>query len=84
MVLHSIDRGHSGVDGVILLSPMRVQGHDSDDVKKLYNNSWNGIGHADIEVATTSEEERKYVLIDVKGIFDRKEAEALDFLYWRL
>ena len=26
----------------------------------------------------------KNVLIDVKGIFDRKEAEGLDYLYWRL
>jgi UDP-N-acetyl-D-galactosamine dehydrogenase len=26
----------------------------------------------------------KNVLIDVKGIFDRKEAEELDYLYWRL
>lgn len=26
----------------------------------------------------------KEVLVDVKGIFDRKEAESLDFLYWRL
>jgi UDP-N-acetyl-D-galactosamine dehydrogenase len=24
------------------------------------------------------------VLIDVKGIFDKKEAEELDYLYWRL
>ena len=26
----------------------------------------------------------KNVLIDVKGIFDRQEAEGLDYLYWRL
>ena len=26
----------------------------------------------------------KSVLIDVKGIFDRKEAELSDYLYWRL
>ena len=74
-----------GVDGVIFaVAHEEFKDMTLDDVKKLYNNSWNGIGYADIEVATTSEEERKYVLIDVKGIFDRKEAEALDFLYWRL
>ncbi|MBZ4644419.1 MAG: hypothetical protein JG767_2028, partial [Deferribacteraceae bacterium] len=27
---------------------------------------------------------RKQVLIDVKGIFDRKEAENMNYLYWRL
>jgi len=26
----------------------------------------------------------KNVLIDVKGIFNRKEAEKLEYLYWRL
>jgi UDP-N-acetyl-D-galactosamine dehydrogenase len=39
------------------------------------------------EVAATIEngcENNKNVLIDVKGIFDRKEAEGLDYLYWRL
>ena len=39
------------------------------------------------EVAATIEngcENTKNVLIDVKGIFDRKEAEELDYLYWRL
>jgi hypothetical protein len=39
------------------------------------------------EVAATIEngcEKNKNVLIDVKGIFDRKEAEELDYLYWRL
>jgi UDP-N-acetyl-D-galactosamine dehydrogenase len=39
------------------------------------------------EVAATIEngcENNKNVLIDVKGIFDRKEAEELDYLYWRL
>jgi UDP-N-acetyl-D-galactosamine dehydrogenase len=25
-----------------------------------------------------------YVLIDVKGIFDRHEAESMGYLYWRL
>lgn len=26
----------------------------------------------------------KHVLIDIKGIFSRKEAEKLNYLYWRL
>jgi len=39
------------------------------------------------EVAATIEgdcDSNKNVIIDVKGIFDRKEAEELDYLYWRL
>lgn len=39
------------------------------------------------EVAATIEngyENNKNVLIDVKGIFNRKKAEELDYLYWRL
>jgi len=40
------------------------------------------------EAAATSEDnttgEKTYVLIDVKGMFDREEAEESGFLYWRL
>jgi UDP-N-acetyl-D-galactosamine dehydrogenase len=54
------------------------------EVKKLYNNARNAVYGS--EAAATSEEARVYkdVLIDVKGIFDRKKAEELNFLYWRL
>ncbi len=54
------------------------------EVKKLYNNARNAVYGS--EAAATSEEAPAYkdVLIDVKGIFDRKEAEELNFLYWRL
>lgn len=54
------------------------------EVKKLYNNARNAVYGS--EAAATSEEACVYkdVLIDVKGIFDRKEAEELNFLYWRL
>ncbi|CCU83374.1 hypothetical protein PHOSAC3_10003 [Mesotoga infera] len=26
----------------------------------------------------------KHVLIDIKGLFDRKEAEEMNYIYWRL
>jgi UDP-N-acetyl-D-galactosamine dehydrogenase len=54
------------------------------EVKKLYNNARNAVYGS--EAAATSEEAPAYkdVLIDVKGIFDRKKAEELNFLYWRL
>jgi len=57
-----------------------------EDVKQLYNSIWNGDFRTTDEAAAAAEdpENDKYVLVDVKGLFDRKEAEALDFLYWRL
>ena len=57
-----------------------------EDVQKLYNNTRNGILRTDDEAAAALDDPNssKNVLIDVKGIFDRKEAEALDYLYWRL
>ena len=57
-----------------------------EDVQKLYNNIRNGIVRTDDEVAAALDDPNssKNVLIDVKGMFDRKEAEALNYLYCRL
>ncbi|MCF6460856.1 nucleotide sugar dehydrogenase [Clostridium sp. Cult3] len=58
-----------------------------EDIKKLYNQRWNGYSNVMDEVAATSELEDgspKYVLIDIKGMFNRKEAEDMNYLYWRL
>lgn len=58
-----------------------------EDIEKMYNNKWNGYSNKIDEVAATLELDEgniKYVLIDVKGMFDRKEAEEKGFLYWRL
>ena len=55
------------------------------DVKKLYNGNRNSVYTS--EAAATSEmdiESTKEVLVDVKGLFNRKEAEELNYLYWRL
>ncbi|WP_427337951.1 nucleotide sugar dehydrogenase [Caloranaerobacter sp. DY30410] len=57
-----------------------------EDLKKLYKSR---ILEADTieEVAATLDKDcdnGKQVLIDVKGIFDRKEAENMNYLYWRL
>ena len=42
-------------------------------------------GKDEVAVSLESENENgKYVLIDVKGMFNRKEAENKGFLYWRL
>lgn len=57
------------------------------NLKKMYRNVKNKYSEAIDEVAVASELEllqNKYVLIDIKGIFLRKEAEDLNYLYWRL
>jgi UDP-N-acetyl-D-galactosamine dehydrogenase len=52
------------------------------------NYLFNAINREQLEqVAATIDDDcdnTKNVLIDVKGIFDRKEAEKLNYLYWRL
>ena len=73
------------VDAVIFAVPHEeFKNIDLADVKKLYNSTRNGV-YAD-EAAATLEEKlsQQDVLVDVKGIFDRKEAENMNFLYWRL
>ena len=56
-----------------------------EDVKNLYNNNHNDV-YADEAAATLEGDPNrsKEVLVDIKGIFNRKEAEDMDFLYWRL
>lgn len=73
------------VDAVIFAVPHEeFKNIDLADVKKLYNSNRNGV-YAD-EAAATLEDKlsQQDVLVDVKGIFDRKEAENMNFLYWRL
>ncbi len=58
-----------------------------EDLKKMYRKTIN-VDLMDEVAATTDIAERnidsRYVLIDVKGIFNREEAEKLGYLYWRL
>lgn len=76
------------VDAVIFAVPHEeFKNIKLDDIKKLYNKRWNGHFYGKDEVAASLElenENDKYVLIDVKGMFNRKEAENNGFLYWRL
>ena len=76
------------VDAVIFAVPHEeFKSIELEDVKRMYNHRWNGYSDANEEVAATSETEiakYKYVLSDIKGIFDRKEAEKMNYLYWRL
>lgn len=54
------------------------------DVKKMYNNTRNGAYTEEAAATLEQDLDQRDVLIDVKGIFDRKEAEDMGFLYWRL
>jgi len=76
------------IDAVIFAVP-----HDAfssiklKDVRKMYKASNTKNLEAMEEVAATTQVDAKkkgHVLIDVKGIFNRKEAENLGYLYWRL
>lgn len=78
------------VDAVIFAVPHdEFKGIKLESVKKMFGPketttpfSWN-------EVAVTAEENRdqarnEYVLVDVKGFFNRQRAEEMGFIYWRL
>lgn len=71
------------VDAVILaVSHDEYKSLTLDKIKSFYNNRYFNLD----EVAITQDEVsiNKNVLIDIKGIINRKEAEMNDFLYWRL
>ena len=78
-----------GVDVVIFaVAHKEFMGLGLQEIKNWYrpctNHMFNLIND---EVAATLDDDcefTKNVLIDVKGIFDRKEAEELDYIYWRL
>lgn len=60
-----------------------------DSIKALYKVKSLALNNGQVldEIALTEEameDGDKLVLVDVKGIFDRKEAESKNYLYWRL
>jgi UDP-N-acetyl-D-galactosamine dehydrogenase len=85
--LHSIEEIHD-MDAVVFAVPHKeFKTIRLEDVKKMYNQVWNNYSHVQEEVAATIDEnptDHRYVLIDVKGMFNRKEAEDMGYLYWRL
>lgn len=75
----------NNVDAVVFaVAHEKFQSMKLEDIKKMYNNRWNNYQEVIEEIAVTAEDNNKYVLIDVKGIFNRKEAEKMNFQYWRL
>lgn len=58
-----------------------------DDIKKMYKASVSDYSDVMDEVAAVSEGSTGNignVLVDVKGIFDKMEAEKMNYVYWRL
>ncbi|HML34168.1 nucleotide sugar dehydrogenase [Sporomusa sphaeroides] len=58
-----------------------------EDIKNMYKVYNFNDAETLKEIAATVQgdcDHRKFVLVDVKGIFDRKEAEDTNYLYWRL
>jgi UDP-N-acetyl-D-glucosamine/UDP-N-acetyl-D-galactosamine dehydrogenase len=60
-----------------------------EDVKKMFGTKWHPHSEAMNEVAAAAEidfdvSNNNCVLMDIKGMFNRKEAEKEGFLYWRL
>ena len=60
-----------------------------EDLKKMFRKTEEIKTDIAVEVAATVEPDdciknNNFVLIDVKGMFNREEAENLGFLYWRL
>ncbi|MED2865880.1 nucleotide sugar dehydrogenase [Bacillus thuringiensis] len=79
-----------GMDAVIFAAPHEeFKSITLKDLKRMFDLNPIITLEAMNEVAATSEIELKaesndYVLIDIKGIFNRKEAENTGFSYWRL
>ncbi len=78
----------SDIDAAVFaVSHEEFQSIRLEDIKKIFNQRWNSYNSTTTENATGVSENKfdnKYVLIDIKGIFDKKEAEDMNFQYWRL
>lgn len=72
------------VDAVVFAVPHEeFKSIKLEDVKNLYNKKWNGYSNLTDGIAIPSNEitKYKYVLTDIKGVFKRKEAEDMNYLY---
>lgn len=76
------------VDAIIIAVPHEEFKHlNLKDLKKMYNHQWNGYPDAMKNSAAEPGDKKtdyKYVLTDIKGLYDRKDAEEMNYLYWRL
>jgi len=78
----------SDIDAVIFAVPHEVfKDIKLSDVKKMFRTGTNCDSDIHGEAAVTDNKESEKdncVLIDVKGMFNREEAESMNFFYWRL
>lgn len=85
----------SDVDAIIFaVSHDEFKGINLEDLKKMYRkikssrfDKLNNVGTANLGATAEFDvdtEKNTYVLVDVKGMFNRKEAEEMGYLYWRL
>ena len=87
--LHNVEEVKE-VDAVIFAVPHEeFKTINIQDIKKMFRLEKSITSEVMHEVAVTSEVgvnivRKDCVLIDVKGMFDKKEAEEMHFLYWRL
>lgn len=71
----------NSLDGVILAVPHKE--YEELTIEKL-NNLFTSKDEINNEVAATLERNNEKVIIDIKGILNRKEVEEKEYLYWRL
>lgn len=72
----------NNVDAVVLAVPHEEYKNITlDKIEKLYNGKYSHLNGSDKDSDDVIE---KKVLIDVKGMFNREEAENKNYLYWRL
>lgn len=78
----------SDIDAIIFAVPHEeFKTIKLEDLKKMFNKTKGVNSDLMNEVAATVEygdENRDYVVIDVKGMFNRQEAEDMGYTYWRL
>ncbi|GEN46669.1 nucleotide sugar dehydrogenase [Alkalibacillus haloalkaliphilus] len=77
------------VDAVIFaVNHEEFQSYNLDELKQVYRCTEKAISEAYNEIAATSDSNSEIkedlVLIDIKGVFGRKEAEDAGYNYWRL
>lgn len=78
-----------GMDALIFAVPHEeFKSLKLEDIKNMFRTTRNHYLDVMDEVAATTTdsvfEKKDCVLIDIKGMFDRKEAKKMNFLYWRL
>lgn len=85
--LHKLDEIKDADALIIAVAHEQFAALELEDLKRLYkSNNQNDVSGFDEVAATLSEDPPggKRVLIDVKGLFNSKQAEDMNYLYWRL